>query len=144
MNHFCRFRNTQKSKIQEIVKSNLQEKPSFSDYSKREFLRYEICKFSISSWNNLPKIELIIQKNLENSFKTLEQNLKDKEDFNAYNLCKLELKKIYDKKEEGAKIRSKCEWYQNGEKRTRVLFEYWKIKDYKCNSKTLNWWRQRH
>ena len=31
-------------------------------------------------------------------------------------MCKLELKNIYDKKVEGAKICSKCEWYQHGEK----------------------------
>ena len=31
-------------------------------------------------------------------------------------MCKLELENIYDKKAEGAKIRSKCEWYQHGEK----------------------------
>ena len=28
----------------------------------------------------------------------MEQNLKNEEDFNAYNLCKLELENIYDKK----------------------------------------------
>ena len=48
----------------------------------------------------------------------MEQNLKNEEDFYAYDLCKLELENIYDKKSEGAKIRSKCEWYQHGEKLT--------------------------
>ena len=72
---------------------------------------------------NLAKTEQIIQTNLENRIKTLEQNLKNEEDFYAYNLCKLELENIYDKKREGAKIRSKCEWYQYGEKTDKVLFE---------------------
>ena len=31
-------------------------------------------------------------------------------------MCKLELENIYDIKAEDAKIRSKCEWYQYGEK----------------------------
>ena len=31
-------------------------------------------------------------------------------------MCKLELENIYDKKAVGAKICSKCEWYQHGEK----------------------------
>ena len=31
-------------------------------------------------------------------------------------MCNLELENVYDKKTEGAKIRSKCEWYQHGEK----------------------------
>ena len=82
----------------EIVKSNLQENSSFSDHSKWEFLKNEIHKFSISFSKNLAKTEQIIQTNLENRIKTLEQNLTNKEDFSAYDLCKLELKNIYDKK----------------------------------------------
>ena len=40
----------------------------------------------------------------------------------AYNLCKLELGN-YDKKEEDAIIRSKCEWYQHTwRKADKVLF----------------------
>ena len=31
-------------------------------------------------------------------------------------MCNLELENVYDKKTEVAKIRSKCEWYQHGEK----------------------------
>ena len=49
---------------------------------------------------NLAKTEQIIQTNLENRIKTLEENLKNEEDFYAYNLCKLELENIYDKKAE--------------------------------------------
>ena len=98
------------------VKSNLQENSSFSDHSKWEFLKYEIRKFSIFFSKYLAKKERIIQINLENRIKTLDQSLKNEEDFYAYNLCKLELENIYDKKTEGAKLRSKCEWYQHGEK----------------------------
>ena len=103
------------------VKSNLQENSSFSDHSKWEFLKYEIRKFSISFSKNFAKKERIIQTNLENRIKTLEQSLKNEEDFNAYNLCKLELENIYDKKAEGAKLRCKCEWYQHGEKSTKFF-----------------------
>ena len=103
------------------VKSNLQENSSFSDHWKWEFLKYEIRKFSISFSKNLAKTERIIQTNLENRIKTLEQNLKNEEDFYAYNLCKLELENIYDKKTAGAKIRSKCDWYQHGEKPTKFF-----------------------
>ena len=59
-----------KSQI-EVVKSNLQEKFSFSDHTKWEFLIYEIYKFSISFAKNLAKTEQIIQTNLENRVKTL-------------------------------------------------------------------------
>ena len=45
----------------EIVKSNLQENSSFSDYPKWKFLKYEIRKFSISFSKNFAKTERIIQ-----------------------------------------------------------------------------------
>ena len=57
-----------------IVKSNLQEKSSFSDHSKWGFLKYEIHKFSISSSKNLAKTEWIVQKNLENRIKVLSKS----------------------------------------------------------------------
>ena len=108
--------------------SNLQENSYFSDHAKWEFLKYEIRKFSISFSKNFAKKERIIQTNLENRIKTLEQSLKNEEDFNAYNLCKLELENIYDKKAEGAKLCSKCEWYQHGEKPTKFLLNLEKQK----------------
>ena len=46
----------------------------------------------------------------------------------TYNLCKLELENIYDKQAEGAKIRSKCEWYQLGEKPTKFFLKVEKQK----------------
>ena len=85
-------------------------------------------KFSISFSKNLAKTERIIQTNLESRIKTLEQNFKNEEDFNAYSLYKLELENIYDKKAEGAKIRSKCEWYQHGEKPTKFFLNLEKQK----------------
>ena len=99
-----------------IVKSNFQGNSSFSDHSKWEFLKYEIGKFSIFFSKNLAKKEGTIQRNLGNKIKTLEQNLKNEGDFYACNLCKLELENIYDKYAEGVKPRSKCEWYEHGEK----------------------------
>ena len=90
-------------------------------------MKYEIRKFSISFSNNFSKKERIIQTNLENRIKTLEQSLKN-EDFYEYNLCKLKLKNIYDKKAEGAKLCSKCEWYQHGEKPTKFFLNLEKQK----------------
>ena len=72
----------------EIVKSNLQEKPSISDHSKWVFLKYKIRKISISLSKNLARTERIMQTNLDRrikALKNLEQNLKNEEDFIAYN-----------------------------------------------------------
>ena len=35
--------------------------------------------------------------------------------------CKKDLEFIYERKAEGAKIRSKCQWYEEGEKSTSVF-----------------------
>ena len=90
--------------------------------------KYEIRKFSISFSKNLAKTEQITQKNFENRIKTLEQKLKNEKYFNAYNLCKLELKNCMIQKTEGATIRSKCEWYQHGEKPTKFFLNLEKQK----------------
>ena len=112
----------------EIIKSELQENSPFSDHSKWAFFKYEISKFSISFSKNLAKTEQIIQTNLKNRIKTLKQNLKNEQDFNAYSFCKLELENIYDKKAEGAKICSKCEWYQQVQKPTKFFLNLEKQK----------------
>ena len=70
-------------------------------------MKYKILKFSISFSKNLAETERNIQSNVENRIEALEQNLKNEEDLNTYNLCKLELESIYGKKAKGAKIRSK-------------------------------------
>ena len=67
-------------------------------------MKFEIGKFSISFSKTLAKTDQITQTNLGNRIKTLEQNFKNEEGFNSYNLCKLEFENIYDKKAEGAKI----------------------------------------
>ena len=38
-----------------------------------------------------------------------------------YNKIKSELEEIYEKFEEGAKVRSKCAWYEEGEKSTKFF-----------------------
>ena len=43
-------------------------------------------------------------------------------------MCKLELKNIFDKKADGAKIRSKCEWYEHGGKPTKFFLNFEKQK----------------
>ena len=91
-------------------------------------MKYEIHTFYISFSKNLAKTEQIIQTNLKNRIKTLKQNLKNEQDFNAYSFCKLELENIYDKKAEGAKICSKCEWYQQVQKPTKFFLNLEKQK----------------
>ena len=52
---------------------------------------------------------------LENKMKTFEENLTNNESNQDYLKCKRDLNYIYDQKFEGIKIRSKCNWYEDGE-----------------------------
>ena len=58
--------------------------------------------------------------NLENRLKKLEGKL-DEDNLSKYNSVKNELDKIYDHIAEGTPIRSKCYWYEHGEKSTRCF-----------------------
>ena len=59
--------------------------------------------------------------NLELKLKNLESNLKSEENRKLYNYCKNDLETIYDCIADGIKIRSKCEWYEHGEKSTKFF-----------------------
>ena len=114
----------------EIINWNLQEKSSFSDHTKWEFLKYQTLNFFISFSKNPSKTEQIIETNLERRIKiqNFEQNLKNGKDFNAYDLCKLDLENFFNKNEKGPKLRSKCELHQHGEKLTTCFWNFEKQK----------------
>ena len=80
-----------------------------------EFLKYEIRKFSIEfsklKAQNTKKEKVF----LENKLKRLENNtnyIKNLE----YIDCRNKLHKIYEQKINGIRIRSKCDWYEYGER----------------------------
>ena len=61
------------------------------------------------------------QCELEKKLKELESNLSSEANFNEYTKCKKDLELIYERIAEGAKIRSKCRWYEEGEKSTKLF-----------------------
>ena len=90
------------------------------DYHIRwEYIKFEMRQFSIIFSKNLSKFlnaeRDILEKELMN-FKKSGSSYFDNEDYLA---CKTKLDKIYDKKVEGLRIRSKCDWYEKGEKSTK-------------------------
>ena len=54
--------------------------------------------------------------NLESELKKLEISLDDANNLGKYNSIKNELDAIYDHIAEDIRIRSKCDWYEHGEK----------------------------
>ena len=61
------------------------------------------------------------QYELEKKLKELEPNLNSEANVNEYAKCKNELELIYERIAEGVKIRSKCQWYEEGENSTKVF-----------------------
>ena len=92
-----------------------------SDHSKWEFLKYQICKFTIKFSKELAQKARQRQAYLENKIKELELLIIDDKSFDEYTKTKSELEKIYDNIAEGIKIQSKSNWYQNGEKCTKFF-----------------------
>ena len=65
---------------------------------------------------NLVEEENKDQNFLEKKLKKLEKNLTNFQTNEYYLECKQKLQNIYNKKVKGLRIRSKCNWYDNGGK----------------------------
>ena len=111
------------TKMKFHIKSTLEtlEIEGINDLQVRwEFLKYEIRKFSIE-FSKLqaqnPKKEKMF---LENKLKKLENNTNWMENL-EYIDCRNKLDKIYEQKINGIRIRSKCDWYEHGEKTSKFF-----------------------
>ena len=54
--------------------------------------------------------------------KKLENNLESRDNLRKHESLKNDLELIYDHIPEGVRIRSKCDWYEQGEKSTKLFF----------------------
>ena len=111
------------TKMKFHIKSTLEtlEIEGINDLQVRwEFLKYEIRKFSIEfsklQAQNTKKEKMF----LENKLKKLENNTNCMENL-EYIDCRNKLDKIYEQKINGIRIRSKCDWYEYGEKSSKFF-----------------------
>ena len=86
-----------------------------------EFLKYEIRNFTIMFTKKHAKTVCKEKEKLENELIILEDNLNQSENLNRYNDAKFQLDNIYNKIAEGIKVRSKCNWYEFGEKSSKFF-----------------------
>ena len=86
-----------------------------------KFLEYKIRKFSITLSKNKAKLKCEKLSRLEFKLKELEQNLSNDEAEEQYNAYRGEINEIYDKISNAIKIRSKCDWYEFGEKSNKFF-----------------------
>ena len=95
---------------------------------KWEYLKFEIRKFTISYSKIRAKDNRKMKNDLENKLKDLENDLNNYDKLQEYNKIKSELEEIYEKFAEGAKVKSKYTWYQEGEKSTNFFLNLEKKK----------------
>ena len=100
-----------------------------TDQIKRELLKKEIRKFAITLSRKISHNTKRSQCQLEKKLKELESNLNSEANFNEYTKCKKDLELIYERIAEGVKIRSKCQWYEEGEKSTKFFLNLEKKND---------------
>ena len=106
---------------------------------KWEYLKFQIRKFTIPYSKICAKNNRRIKNDLENKLKDLENDLNNYDQLQKYNEIKSKLEKIYEKFVEGAKVRSKCIWYEEGEKSTKLKKKREEKSSSRANSKTHYW-----
>ena len=61
------------------------------------------------------------REELETTLKLLEKSLSSEENQFLYDKCSRDLEEIYDNIAEGIRIRSRCQWYEEGEKSSKFF-----------------------
>ena len=84
-------------------------------------LKYEIRRFIIDYTKRKAKQKREQQAYLESELKKLENNLESSENLIKYESLKNDVESIYDHIAEGVKLRSKCDWYEQGKKSTKFF-----------------------
>ena len=108
---------------QHISEVKIQFDPAFGNkaHLQWEFLKYEIWKFTIEFSKNKAKLKREKLSRLEVKLTELEQNLSNDETKEQYNAYRGEINEIYNEISNGIKIRSKCDWYEFGEKSNKFF-----------------------
>ena len=88
------------------------------DQVKWEYLKYNIRKYTINFSKKLAKSTNKKIVDLETKLKHFEKHF---ENYVDYKVCKQQLDAIYKEKAKGIKIRSKCNWYELGEKSAKFF-----------------------
>ena len=95
----------------------------FNCQLKWELFKYEVQEFTINYTKHIAKEKRQQRTNLENQLIILEKILNEDESLSKNNSIKNELDANYDNITEGARIRSKYDWYKHN-KKSRIFFEF--------------------
>ena len=121
------FVDGMKTLIQKVI-FGFENDTYLTDQVKWELLKYEIRKLAINFSKKIAQNFRKSQRDLETKIKKLEQNIINEDKFNEYKTAKDELENFYNNIATGVKTRSKCDWYQYGEKSTKFFLNLGKQK----------------
>ena len=123
-----------KTEIKKLIRNFSNENEFLSNRQlKGELLKYEVRKFTIKYTKHVAKEKRQLRTNLENQLKKLEEKL-DEDNLSKYDSVKNELDEMYDHIAEGIRIRSKCDWYEYGEKLTNF---FWNLEKQQGSQNTI-------
>ena len=109
-----------KEKLRQHIQAIKNDNELFNDPQiKWEFLKYQIRKFTKRFSKMRAKEERKRREEVEATLKLLEKNHSTEENQCLYNKCKRDLEEIYDNIAEEIRIRSRCQWYEEGEKSSK-------------------------
>ena len=101
--------------------SILNQKDIKDDQIRWEYIKFEIRQFLIRFFKKLSRSWNAEREILERELNDSEKSGWSYSDNEDCLVCKTKLDKIYDKKVEGLRIRSKCGWYEKWEKSTKFF-----------------------
>ena len=105
----------------ENQKEDMNSEHYFNYQVKQEYMKFQIQKFTIL-YSKIPaKNNRKIKSDLENKIKDLENDLNNYNKLQKYSKIKSDFEEIYEKFVEATKVRSKCTWYEEGEKSTKFF-----------------------
>ena len=124
---FWKFNNSLLSDntFKEKLKQHIQNIESDNELSNDPQIKWELLKYQIRRFTRFSKTRAKEERKqrdeLETTLKSLEENLSTGENQCLYDKCKRDLEEIFDNITEGTHIRSRCQWYEVGEKSSKFF-----------------------
>ena len=105
-----------------------------------EHLKFKMREFSRNESIKIAKLRKINRENLEEKVKTFAGiDDQSESDLEEYENAKAELEKIYDHSAEGIILRSKSQWYEEGEKASKYFLTFEKSRKAKTCIRKINY-----
>ena len=118
-----------KESLRELIRKVLQENLALNKQMKWELLKFEVKQFTYFYTIKRARAKKETKEKLEKQIASLNAANADQND-EAFKKAREDLDKIYDDIAIGIKVRSKCEWYELGEKSNKYFLN---LEKKKCN-----------